>query len=470
MKTLARHIVRLALGGLVPAVALEDTAAAPISAEVIQVDLRVRGDETVFVPSDELVMYAETDRDCYLVVYNVDSYGRVRLLYPGDPDDSAWVEGGRTVRIPPHGSRYDLVLGDPGVEFIAAVASDDQIDVARWFPDKNFAGLEDIYWDEALDKEGFSRDYWVEEDPARAIELVNARIAPERRRANGYGEETLALRVRHEDRDSGDRDDGNYDGGYSEVEIHHYVHTGPRGWDPWWCGPYDPFWVRSGWSCYDPWYYDSCYDPWYDDYSWRVSVHVGNFRGWRHRYPVYSDGYWYPGVVVVQNPVCVVKWKTYQGAITPGSGSPGGGSQGSQVKWKGAPAKVAAVAAVASAAPSVKARATKTRAATTTKTKTATLASKPKAAPVKPQKPKSTPGVEKSSPGNTGEIVRPRAPQRAKEPHVAKAPHEAKPPAAVKEAPEPQKPRRVEMREERSRNPGKSEGSKKATSGKSKSK
>lgn len=436
--------------------------------EPIRVELRVRGDESVFLPSDDVVLYAEADRDCYLVVYNVDPYGRVRLLFPEDPRESAWVDGGRRVRIPSAGSREGLSLGDPGVEFIAGVASDEPIDVERWFPDREFSGLREIYWDEALDDEGFSEDYWVEEDPSRAMELINARIVPEKRRTDGYGDERLALRVRRLEPGTGDPGGGGDYRDYPEVEVHHYVHYGSTGWDPWWRGPYDPFWVRSGWGWNDPWY-----DPWYDDFSWRVSVHVGSFYGWRHHYPTWCDGYWYPGVVVAHHPVWVVdrpayhwgsqvKWKTYERAVSPGGGS--SPATGSPVKWKGAqlasaPAKhKLAAAAVTATAGAVKAPRTQ----------------KPVSAVAKPAAP-SRPAPAKSA------TVAPKT--RAERPRAEVAPPKATPPAKVKEAPpakvkeappakakpgrEPREPKRVEKGDKGEKS---EKGEKKSEGGKGKGK
>ncbi len=83
------------------------------------------GDGAVLSPGQTVDVFFRTRRSAYVVVVNIDTRGRARLLFPTRPYDDGFVSGRHTVAIPERGARYRLqVTGPRGVERIVAFASD----------------------------------------------------------------------------------------------------------------------------------------------------------------------------------------------------------------------------------------------------------------------------------------------------------------------------------------------------------
>jgi hypothetical protein len=124
-----------------------------------------KGEGAIYYPGEEIKVYFRASRDCYVVIYNIDTKGYANLLYPYDEDDDYYVEGGRTYRIPDRFDEYDLTINGPvGTEYIQAVASFDPIALP------NFPGLYDNY-------EGEVYAYSLEgEDPFEFMEAINGEI------------------------------------------------------------------------------------------------------------------------------------------------------------------------------------------------------------------------------------------------------------------------------------------------------
>ncbi len=93
-------------------------------------DLRVRvwtepGEGSLVFPGESVKVRFRVDDDAYVVVYDIDTMGRVRVLFPEDPYDDGFVRGGQVVRLPGRGAGYRLMVSGPaGVERIVALASD----------------------------------------------------------------------------------------------------------------------------------------------------------------------------------------------------------------------------------------------------------------------------------------------------------------------------------------------------------
>jgi len=116
-------------------------SAAPAAGQTCEVDELVRVpshyrdlDIEVWVDKGEAATYREgqpvkirfrANRDCYVVIYDIDTEGFLNLIFPDDPYDDGLVQGGRVYRLPSHGGYYKLVAeGPPGIEYISAIASD----------------------------------------------------------------------------------------------------------------------------------------------------------------------------------------------------------------------------------------------------------------------------------------------------------------------------------------------------------
>ena len=125
-----------------------------------------KGEGSTYNPGEEITIYFQTSRDCYVVIYNIDTRGYVHLLYPVDARDDSYVEGDRVYKIPDRFDDYDLTVEGPdGVEYVQAVASLEPLDLP------NFPGE---YW-----YEGEVYAYQLEgEDPFEFMAEVNAEIAP----------------------------------------------------------------------------------------------------------------------------------------------------------------------------------------------------------------------------------------------------------------------------------------------------
>jgi hypothetical protein len=96
-----------------------------------------KGEGATYHPGDDIKVYFRTSRDCYVVIYDIDTRGYVSLLYPTEGEDDSYVEGGRVYRIPDNFDEYDLTIDGPnGIEYITAVASLEPIDYPN-FPGAN---------------------------------------------------------------------------------------------------------------------------------------------------------------------------------------------------------------------------------------------------------------------------------------------------------------------------------------------
>jgi hypothetical protein len=124
-----------------------------------------KGDGVTYNPGEEIKIYFQASTDCYVVIYNIDTRGYVHLLYPVDPDDDFYVEGGRTYRIPDRFDDYELTVDGPdGLEYIQAVASWEPLDLP------NFPG--------EYEYEGQVYAYQLDgEDPFEFMAEINSEIA-----------------------------------------------------------------------------------------------------------------------------------------------------------------------------------------------------------------------------------------------------------------------------------------------------
>ena len=129
-----------------------------------------KGEGATYYPGEEIKVYFRASRDCYVVIYDIDTRGYATLLYPYDGSDDCYVEGGRTYRIPDRFDDYDLTVDGPeGTEYIQAVASFDPIALP------NFPGLSEKY-DSAEEIYAYKLDG---EDPFEFMETINREIVPD---------------------------------------------------------------------------------------------------------------------------------------------------------------------------------------------------------------------------------------------------------------------------------------------------
>ena len=95
-------------------------------ADGLMVNVRIaEGNGSVFEPGELVKLTFQTNRDAYVILYNIDSDGFVNLLYPKDGKPRR-VEGNKVYFLPEVGSGLQWVTeGSTGIEYIHAVAVTD---------------------------------------------------------------------------------------------------------------------------------------------------------------------------------------------------------------------------------------------------------------------------------------------------------------------------------------------------------
>jgi hypothetical protein len=82
--------------------------------------------DEVFRRGDKVTLYFRTDVDAYVTVFRVDTDGRVRVLFPGDPWADNYAVGGVRYQVDPRNTGYTFRVDDyPGEGYLFAVATRD---------------------------------------------------------------------------------------------------------------------------------------------------------------------------------------------------------------------------------------------------------------------------------------------------------------------------------------------------------
>ncbi|MCP4634609.1 MAG: DUF4384 domain-containing protein, partial [candidate division Zixibacteria bacterium] len=96
-------------------------------------DVEIWTDDDEYYDGEDITIKFRTNKDCYVIVYNIDTRGNVNLLYPSDQWDDTKIERDRIYRIPDSYDDYDLtVRGPEGIEYIQIVASRTPIPIPDW--------------------------------------------------------------------------------------------------------------------------------------------------------------------------------------------------------------------------------------------------------------------------------------------------------------------------------------------------
>jgi hypothetical protein len=128
-----------------------------------------RAGGSTYYPGEDIKVYFRASRDCYVVVYDLDTRGYVNILYPYSSGDDRYVEGGRVYGIPGRYDDYSLTVDGPsGIEYIQAVASYQPLFLPHWSD----------YYREGADP-GDVRTLRIDEgeDPYVFMEWVNNQIS-----------------------------------------------------------------------------------------------------------------------------------------------------------------------------------------------------------------------------------------------------------------------------------------------------
>ncbi len=233
-----------------------------------------RGEDAVYEPGNPMTLKVRASDDAYLLVYEIDSQGTVRVLYPSRRA-AGLVEGKRTVRIPAENSGYELAVGDKtGQGFLVAIASRDPFRELPWFlrpydPQAEALGYER----ENREEEGFDEDGRVVGDPYVAMERIRRIVLGRADDEDLFTSSYTAYYVGH------------------EVRYPRYICNDCHRPGQWrWANDFDPYytrcsvvdfrvnwawsWGRPMWTGYMPYYFyvvrSDCppsYSSWYHDRS-----------------------------------------------------------------------------------------------------------------------------------------------------------------------------------------------------------
>lgn len=92
-----------------------------------------RGMDAVYYPGEEIRVHVELTRDAFLVLYNIDTRGRLHVLFPAAPWEDNFVAAGDVITFPRPWDDVDWVVEGPsGTEYIQAIASEIPISLPEW--------------------------------------------------------------------------------------------------------------------------------------------------------------------------------------------------------------------------------------------------------------------------------------------------------------------------------------------------
>src|SRR5256886_5043051 len=84
-----------------------------------------RGDDP-YASSQGVRVHFRAEQDAYVTILRIDTDGRVRVLFPGEPWQDNFARGGRDYEVPGRDSRDAFYIDDsPGVGYIFAVVAGD---------------------------------------------------------------------------------------------------------------------------------------------------------------------------------------------------------------------------------------------------------------------------------------------------------------------------------------------------------
>ena len=154
---------------------------APAAAGARGLDVEVwtdRGDDAVYQPGDALEVRARASEDAYLLVYEIDAEGYVRLLYPYR-GGSGFVEGRHTYTVPPERANVELVVekGPVGQCYVVAIVSRDRFLELPWYLRPYDLQAEQVgYEGRGDDEEGITAEGRIVGDPFVAMEKIRRRV------------------------------------------------------------------------------------------------------------------------------------------------------------------------------------------------------------------------------------------------------------------------------------------------------
>ncbi len=159
------------IGLLMGALAIVPTTA---SARGFGVELWTdRGNEAIYEPGDVMQLRVRTTEDSYLLAYEIDAEGYVRVLFPYEGSNGL-VEARRTYHIPADDADLELVVQkSTGEGYVVAIASHQPFDHLPWYLRPYNAQADEVgYVNQPDDQDGVTEDGRIVGDPFVAMERI----------------------------------------------------------------------------------------------------------------------------------------------------------------------------------------------------------------------------------------------------------------------------------------------------------
>jgi uncharacterized protein DUF4384 len=161
-----------------------------------------RGQDAVYQPGDPLEVKVKTSDDAYLLVYEIDAVGNVRLIAP-EWGARGFVPGGETFQVPSPHSDMELVVDGPvGQGFLVAIASRDPFRPLPWYLRPYNAQADDIGYqgrpdDDQDDEDDVTSDGKIVGDPFVAMERIRRRVLAESEDEESFATSYTSYYVHH---------------------------------------------------------------------------------------------------------------------------------------------------------------------------------------------------------------------------------------------------------------------------------
>jgi len=137
-----------------------------------------QGNDAVYHSGDPVEVSARTSDDAHVLVYEIDTEGYVRLLFPyrGSSD---FIEGRQTYKVPPEQANLELVAeGATGQGYIVAIASREPFKDMPWYLRPYDMQAEDLGYDngDGDEDEGITKEGRIVGDPFVAMERIRRKL------------------------------------------------------------------------------------------------------------------------------------------------------------------------------------------------------------------------------------------------------------------------------------------------------
>jgi hypothetical protein len=100
----------------------------------VDVEIWVDNEDGIYYEGEDITVFFQADRNCYVAIYSIDTQGDVSLLYPPNPWDNGSIIGGEVYTIPGRYDDYNLVVSGPeGIEYVEVIASEEPLDIPDWY-------------------------------------------------------------------------------------------------------------------------------------------------------------------------------------------------------------------------------------------------------------------------------------------------------------------------------------------------